>query len=475
LCCRRTLLASQGFEKARAEGAKRMHRLQVSVLALVAAILPLLGCQAHWRLTKPVPRSGGVYENDPLPAHANTEEAWVCRHAHPNPDVERPVIAAGSATGIVYGTGAIGHAGDCSVYISYDTARPRRTMRWVKIANLPDCRSQVNEEVHIDVPSVLPAGEAVLRWDQYALHQVANDPPFIEWFIQCADIVISSSSTRSWESFNSFSIIDNSGVPVYPSSVSSYRSPYNPNQVAPGSSEFWMTGPACVDDSHNQCALTAAGTKGYTGFGGEGSLTPPAATTFGPYLTPTPTTPSPSPTETTLALYPTFAPTQAPSSSGGDAMCCYDAGCISYGTSFCSAVGTWCSGSAEACASCGGTLCVESAESAPVSVPTSPPPTPSPTSAPEGGDQCCYASGCSSYGTASCNAAGSWCSESAEACTRCGGTLCSGVSALFEERARRQKFLRRQGAFGQVLLQTDVNSRKTFEVQSADGFKDDEL
>jgi len=34
-------------------------------------------------------------------------------------------------------------------------------------------------------------------------------------------------------------------------------------------SEFFMTGVACVDDSLNNCALTAVGTKGYIGFGGD--------------------------------------------------------------------------------------------------------------------------------------------------------------------------------------------------------------
>merc|ERR1719382_520943 len=255
-----------------------MMRGAWSALVMAASLMPL-GCQAHWRLTKPVPRSGGVYENDPLPPQANTQEDWVCRHARPNPKVSRPSIAAGSTTGIVYGTGAIGHAGDCAVYISYDTERNRRTMRWVKIANLPDCRSQINENVPIVVPSELPAGDAVLRWDQYALHQTQNTVPFIEWFIQCADITISSQSTRSWESFNSFSMIDNAGTPAYPSSVSSYRKAY----ADPSDPGFFMTGPACVDDSLNQCAMTAVGTKGYTGFGGEdhpaGSPAPAAPTT----------------------------------------------------------------------------------------------------------------------------------------------------------------------------------------------------
>lgn len=441
-------------------------------LVVVAALLPLR-CQAHWRLTKPVPRSGGAYENDPLAPDANTQEDWVCRHPHPNPSVQRPTIEAGSTTGIVYGTGAIGHAGDCAVYISYDTDRARRAMRWVKIANLPDCRSQINELVPIVVPSELPAGGAVLRWDQYALHQMANTPPFIEWFIQCADIVISSSSGRSWESFNSFSIIDNGGTPAYPSSVSSYRSPYKANQAAPGKSEFWMTGPACVDDSINQCALTAVGTKGYTGFGGESNTASPS--------------PSPAPVPSSLPSTTTPAPTPGPVPSVGDAMCCYAAGCSTYGTSFCSAIGSWCSQSSAACESCGGELCTDPTGSyypaplpppaptpapagstpqpeSPVPLDTTPVPA-SPQSPAEEEAQCCYAAGCSSFGTSSCSAAGTWCSQSADACSSCGGTLCKGGTSLLSEEghatARRQKFLRRRLAeAGHALIQVGMSSPK---------------
>merc|ERR1719188_2033966 len=225
---------------------------------------------------------------------------------------------------IEYGTAPFGHVGDCAVYLSYDTGRPRRTMRWVKIANLPDCRSRINENVPITIPAELPAGNAVLRWDQYALHQVANVPPFIEWFIQCADVTFTSSSTRSWESFNTFSIIDNDGTPAYPSSASSYRSPYTQGQSAPGEPGFWMTGPACVDDSLNQCALTAVGTKGYTGFGGGGRPAgSPAPASPAPTPLPSPATaPPPAP-----APYPAAPGPSPPPPPAGDAMCCYDAGC----------------------------------------------------------------------------------------------------------------------------------------------------
>merc|ERR1711972_200900 len=49
-------------------------------------------------------------------------------------------------------------------------------------------------------------------------------------------------------------------------------------------------------------------------------------------------------------------------------------------------------------------------------------------STPVEGAQCCYYEGCSAFGTASCNAVGSWCSESEEHCSRCAGTFCSASS-----------------------------------------------
>jgi len=458
-------------------------------LSVVAAGLLPLACDAHWRLTKPVPRSGGVYENDPLPPNANTQEEWVCRHAQPNPRVPRPTFAAGGTAGIVYGTGAIGHAGDCAVYLSYDLDRPRRSMRWVKIANLPDCRSQINQEVLIALPSQLPAGDAVLRWDQYALHQGT----FVEWFIQCADVTISSASARSWESFNSFSMIDNDGTPAYPSDVGRYRSPYNPAQAAPGGAGFFMTGPACVDDSVNQCALTAVGTKGYTGFGGEDGAGSVGGAVEVPALPPAAAAGS--------SMQPPAPAASAP--AAGDAMCCYDATCSTYGTSFCNALGSWCSASSENCEACGGTLCADPAGSYPAPAPAAPAPAPAaypapappatpapappagappatvppyaeqppeappsaapPSEAPPSGapappdasgvTQCCYYAGCAAYGSAQCNAAGAWCSASAEACSACGGTLCSGVSLLADGRAARQSLRRRPRRAGHVLMQ----------------------
>merc|ERR1712187_256859 len=196
-------------------------------------------------------------------------------------------------------------------------------MRWVKIANLPDCKEQINQDVPVILPKELPSGDAVFRWDQYALHQGS----FIEWFIQCADIKVTSSSTRSWESFNSFSMIDNNGIPADPSDVSRYRSPYKAGQSAPSQSGFFMTGPACVDDSINQCALTAVGSKGFTGFGGDGTApipVPSVLPTPRPMLDPAPQIPS-----NPYSGSPTPTPGSGSSSAQADGECCYAAGCSS--------------------------------------------------------------------------------------------------------------------------------------------------
>merc|ERR1712014_65994 len=56
----------------------------------------------------------------------------------------------------------------------------------------------------------------------------------------------------------------------------------------------------------------------------------------------------------------------------------------------------------------------------------SPTPTPgSGTSSAQADGECCYAAGCSSYGTASCNPVGTWCSQSSDNCHICGGTYCT--------------------------------------------------
>jgi len=163
------------------------------------------------------------------------------------------------------------HVGDCAVFISYDVDKPLREQRYIKLANFPDCKSQSEQTQQMQLPEVLPAGRAILRWDWYALHV---NPP--EWYDQCADIEVISSSNRDFTSFNSFKIVD---PPIYPET--GFRKAFSADGKLPGQANFYQTGPACIDDSINQCYLTAVGTRGYTGFGGEGGTpgTTIAATT----------------------------------------------------------------------------------------------------------------------------------------------------------------------------------------------------
>jgi len=257
------------------------HTNQIVVLTFATLTL---ACEAHWRLTVPMTRKGPGYENDPI--MSNTGSTFVCRNAQPNPNLARPSYQAGNKIDIKFEGG--GHVGDCSVYISYDVDRSLTTARFVKIANLPDCRSKINTLVPLVVPSGLPAGDAILRWDQYALHQGS----FLEWYVQCADIKIVSSSNRKWDSFNSFSMVS---PPVYPNGPSEGVG-YRRNLAVLADADFFMTGPACVDDAINQCGMTAKGTRGYTGFGGEeGQASSP---TTMPAPIPSPADPDPTSTIT---------------------------------------------------------------------------------------------------------------------------------------------------------------------------------
>jgi len=151
-----------------------------------------------------------------------------------------------------------------------------------------------------------------LRWDWTALHLF----PKIEFYAQCADIEVVSSSSLRPSDLNGFSII---APPVYPLNGQDgvgFRSPYG--------GEYFVTGPACFDDSINACGLTAKGTRGYTGFGGAPSLEPAA---------PTSAPPSPSPATEGGAAYPPApgssspAPQTAPSPAAASGFTMHDGAC----------------------------------------------------------------------------------------------------------------------------------------------------
>mmetsp|Transcript_118890 Transcript_118890/g.296592 ORF Transcript_118890/g.296592 Transcript_118890/m.296592 type:complete len:945 (-) Transcript_118890:417-3251(-) len=232
-------------------------RLCLPIFALLGASLPL-GSRAHGRLTVPTPRIGDLsYENDPVSSEVS--EDFVCRHPQPNPSVERPVVAAGGRLDMKWDLTAL-HVGDCAVFISYDVDKPRASQKFVKIANIPDCKSFSEQRVSIDVPSQLPAGSAILRWDWKALHVW----PKIEWYVQCADIIMESSSSLPVSSLSSFSIVS---PPIYPANAEQgvgFRNPWS-DGASPDQPGWYVTGPACFDASLNDCELTAEATRGFTG------------------------------------------------------------------------------------------------------------------------------------------------------------------------------------------------------------------
>ncbi len=210
----------------------------------------------HGRLIEPVTRKGDTgYEDDPAPSL--TDPTFICKHD--TSQVEALPVNAGSSLALKWRFGAA-HVGDCAVYISYDTDLPLLDTRWFKIANLFDCRAQNNQDVNIELPSWLPPGSAILRWDWSALHTYPN----VEFYNQCVDITITSMSSVSPSSINTYSIVD---PPIYPSSGQAgvgFRNPFDPN------SPQFVTGPACArGETKNSCELTNEGTAGSTGGGGE--------------------------------------------------------------------------------------------------------------------------------------------------------------------------------------------------------------
>ena len=360
----------------------------VALAVIVGASLPQL-TSAHGRLLVPMTRVGhSGYENDPVPSH--TGEEFVCRHAEANPAVQPAPVSAGGKLSVRWYFSAI-HVGDCALFISYDVDKPRRLQRYVKIANLPTCRNQEGKTVQIDIPAALPAGRAILRWDWRALHNF----PLVEWYAHCADVVVSSTSSRVPSDLDSFSIIS---PPIYPAGGREgvgFRNPYG-DGADPSGEGWFLTGPACIDGSLNDCDLTAAGTRGHTNTSNIGPIEPECKSTIvvkgdtpasvmarlgspakwadicamnllkdcnvlpvgdvlvAPPCPPpstTPTTSAPPTTRPTTSSTP--APTLSPTATPSSGRCCYFGGCEEGAT----CAGEWCSTSPEVCSQCSGTWC----------------------------------------------------------------------------------------------------------------------
>jgi len=272
-------------------------------------------------------KSGYCCETHPVRFNSGTDESFVCRHAEAlNNNAPLQMVAGGTFDLSWDFVATAEHEGDCAVFVTYDVDLPRREQRYVKIANLPYCRQQELQTVTIDIPSGLPAGRALLRWDWLAYHLW----PSIEWYAQCADVEIVSSSARSPSSLNSYSIIN---PPIYPQNCQEgvgCRDPFAGDGFSQRDTGY-ITGPACFDDTLNQCDLTARGTQGYTGFGGGDTSVVPS-----PSPTPSPSSPGPSPSPST------GTPSPPPSSSACSKVKYAQCGGSGYTGDTCCPEGMWC-------------------------------------------------------------------------------------------------------------------------------------
>jgi len=307
-----------------------------------AAILLTLFVKAvsHGRLTVPTPRNGGNnpgnIENAPSTIDDATKDDFVCRHAARNENVALRDVSAGGTLDLQWDFSAL-HVGDCAVYISYDTDLPRSAQRYFKIANFFDCKAQSGTPMTITIPDFLPKGNAIMRWDWYALHV----RPAVEFYNQCVDITISSSSAVTISQVTALAYTIKSGI--YPNTAhTAYRNPF-------GNGKQFVTGPECINRiSLNNCSLTAAGQTGNTRGGGTiSSLMPTPTPTPAPTHAPTPV---PAPTPAPTLVPPTPAPTPTPTPTPTPA----PAGCCTWDENVGCQASTWCSTSEGNCKACNG-------------------------------------------------------------------------------------------------------------------------
>jgi len=244
---------------------------------------------AHGRMTKPMTRIGSAtaYENDPIGFQGRPMTNFACRNGK-NPNVQPEEYTAGDTITLEWDLTA-NHIGDAGIYISYDHDVPHSEiykMWWFKIANIPNARDHKKSlglDYQITLPSWLPGGKAVLRWEWYALH--VN--PTIELYAQCADIIITpGASPVALMDIAMYPVVDASGntktLPLYNTDMAIYRNGFDP------ASPQWHTGPACARDfGLNDCAATAVGTKG--------NIDPLSGNNSGgdDLVTPAPVTPAP--------------------------------------------------------------------------------------------------------------------------------------------------------------------------------------
>mmetsp|Transcript_24920 Transcript_24920/g.49601 ORF Transcript_24920/g.49601 Transcript_24920/m.49601 type:complete len:370 (+) Transcript_24920:113-1222(+) len=182
--------------------------MQRTLICLATLSLLVIGASAHGRLTLPAPRDGNVEDPDqPINFNLDDEpessrfpvndpnshpegQSFVCRVPNSQKSASLLPVTAGQTIDMKWEFTA-DHPGDGGLFISYDAdAADTQQMRFFKIANFPQQRRNNNEVIKVTLPSWLPPGPAVLRWDWYATHNA----PWTEFYANCVDIVVSSTS-----------------------------------------------------------------------------------------------------------------------------------------------------------------------------------------------------------------------------------------------------------------------------------------
>lgn len=232
---------------------------------LFSLLLLPVAVYSHGRLTVPATRNPTGYENDPIGFGGRSLDHFVCRN---DPNGSRTTVTAGQPLDMQW-TNSAKHVGDCAVYVGYGDAivngvgTEKNSGQFVKIANVFDCKKYSDQTYTIDLPSWLPAGKAVIRWEWYALHVA----PTIEFYAQCADVNIVSDSTLSAADLPSYSVIEPDWVLPKRGDLGGvgFRAAFDSN------SPQFVTGPPCAfpgdASARNACDLTAKGTQGYIAVG----------------------------------------------------------------------------------------------------------------------------------------------------------------------------------------------------------------
>lgn len=193
-------------------------------LCMISSVLFPALVIAHGRLTTPSPREcdDSCFIDDPdSPINFNGDEqsesdrwpvndpeghpegqSFVCRISNAVDSVTPMIeVTAGSSMNLRWDFTA-DHPGDGGLFVSYDYGTETQDMKFFKIANFPQQRRNNGEVLSVALPEWLPAGNAVLRWDWYATHNA----PWCEFYTNCIDVNIISSSSVDASSIPSFKI-----------------------------------------------------------------------------------------------------------------------------------------------------------------------------------------------------------------------------------------------------------------------------